>query len=296
MRTRFTLDQLETLLAVVECGSFSAAGRRLHRVQSAVSYTIQQLEHALGTELFDRSRRTPVLTDAGRRLVAEAELVVAQAHELSDIAASLTAGIEPRLDLVVESIYPQQHLVQVLAGFAERFGATNVRVETALLGDVLARLEDGPAQLGVCNLAGGDVPAGLRAVHLGEVVLVPVCAPEHPLASVDAPQALSELESHHQIVHTEREPARTEDQGVLGSRTWRVTDLRLKHAAITGGIGWGSLPLSLAQTDLERGRLHRLHPEPWPSEGHRLGLHAVWRRDRSLGPAASWLRDALRLP
>ena len=44
--TPFTLDQLTTLLAVVQEGSFSGAGRRLGRVQSAVSYTIGQLESA----------------------------------------------------------------------------------------------------------------------------------------------------------------------------------------------------------------------------------------------------------
>ena len=51
-----SLDQLRVFLAVVETGSFTAAGRRLMRATSAVSYSIASLEHQLGVALFDRKR------------------------------------------------------------------------------------------------------------------------------------------------------------------------------------------------------------------------------------------------
>lgn len=56
-----TLDQLRLFLCVAEEGSFSAAGRRLGRVQSAVSQGVANLESALGVLLFDRTgrRRSP---------------------------------------------------------------------------------------------------------------------------------------------------------------------------------------------------------------------------------------------
>ena len=61
-----SLDQLRVFLAVVETGSFAAAGRRLDRATSAVSYTIANLETQLGIALFDRERtRKPALTEAG---------------------------------------------------------------------------------------------------------------------------------------------------------------------------------------------------------------------------------------
>ena len=49
-----TLDQLRVLVAVADTGSFSAAARRLQRVQSAVSQSIQTLESTLRLTLFDR--------------------------------------------------------------------------------------------------------------------------------------------------------------------------------------------------------------------------------------------------
>ena len=66
MLDNLTLDQMRVLIAVAEDGSFSAAARRLGRVQSAVSQAIQTLEENLRLTLFDRSAKTPVLTDAGR--------------------------------------------------------------------------------------------------------------------------------------------------------------------------------------------------------------------------------------
>ena len=66
MLDTLTLDQLRILIAVAEEGSFSAAARRLGRVQSGVSQAVQGLEEALDLALFDRSGRRPVLTEADR--------------------------------------------------------------------------------------------------------------------------------------------------------------------------------------------------------------------------------------
>ena len=68
MLNRVTIDQLHMLAAVAECGSFSAAARKLNRVQSAVSQSIQSLEDALEVKLFDRSHKLPRLTDAGEAI------------------------------------------------------------------------------------------------------------------------------------------------------------------------------------------------------------------------------------
>lgn len=290
---QYTLDQLTTFLAVVDEGSFSAAGRRLSRVQSAVSYTIGQLEEALGSQLFDRSARTPVPTDAGRRLAAEARLVLAQARELTECAARLQAGIEPELRVVVDAYYPTDRLLGICASFHETFPSTALRLDVRLLGDAVAVVAAGDADLGACNLAGSG-HTELAVAHLGTVSVVPMCAARHPLARLRAPQRGPALEQSIQIVHSERSEA-SADQGVLGSRTWRVTDLGLKAELIRRGVGWGSLPLPLARPWLESGELVRLHPEPWPPDGHAISIQAVVRRERPLGRAGQWFRERLQL-
>ncbi len=56
MTMLITLDALQTLDAIERRQSFAAAAEELHRVPSAVSYTINKLEEDLGVELFDRSQ------------------------------------------------------------------------------------------------------------------------------------------------------------------------------------------------------------------------------------------------
>ncbi len=289
-----TLDQLTTFLAVVDEGSFSAAGRRLGRVQSAVSYAVAQLEQALGSRLFDRSRKTPTLTTAGHRLAAEARLVIAQARELTECAAQLRGGIEPELRVVVDVAYPHERLIAICTAFRDRFPTTMLRLERGLLRDAVDVVQRGDADLGACNLVGAS-PAELTLTYLGSVHLVPVCAASHPLAQLRAPQRSAVLAQHTQIVLSERAGPRTADQGVIAARTWRVTDLATKAELLCRGVGWGSLPDAFAAPYLARGDLVRLQPERWPSAGHEVWIHAAVRKEHTLGPAGQWFRDELRL-
>ncbi|TIW46256.1 MAG: LysR family transcriptional regulator, partial [Mesorhizobium sp.] len=64
MQPNPTLDQLQILVTVADTGSFSAAGRKLNRAQSVISYAIANLEAQLGLQLFERERMrcsTPVM-------------------------------------------------------------------------------------------------------------------------------------------------------------------------------------------------------------------------------------------
>ncbi|MCB9598335.1 MAG: LysR family transcriptional regulator [Sandaracinaceae bacterium] len=289
----FTLDQMTVFLAVVEHGGFSAAARELGRVQSAVSHSVASLEVTLSTTLFDRASRPPALTDAGRRLAAEARLVLAQARELRHVAGAIREGLEPGLTLVVDPIYPAGALVEACRAFHAEFASVSLRLQTDLLGEARRLVREGDAELGVCIL--GDAhDRALTALPAGRVQLVPVCAPTHPLANEPAPQRADRLQHHTQLVLTERAGG-SEDRGVLAPRTWRVTDLALKVRLLVAGVGWGSAPVDAVADLLERGELVRLRPEPWLGGRHDVALHTIVRADRPLGPAGSWLRQRLVL-
>ncbi len=78
------ITELKTLIAVVRYGSFSAAGGQIGLTQSAVSSQIQRLEESLGLALFDRTRRSAVLNEAGARVLARAEEIVLLFSKLGD--------------------------------------------------------------------------------------------------------------------------------------------------------------------------------------------------------------------
>lgn len=290
-----SLDQLTMFLAVVETGTFSAAGRSLGRVQSAVSHAVAALESSIGVKLFDRSGREPKLTDAGRRLVGEARLVLSQVRSFQQQANELHGGVEPELDLVLDTLFPRARLVSALTAFHQAFPLVTVRVHVALLDEAVGRVLRGEVDFGVCNIVSG-VSDPIVARPLTEVVLVPVCALDHPLARTSAPQPVDALRKATQIVLAEGSARGTADQGVLSTRTWRVADLETKLALLLAGVGWGSLPRDLVDEHVDAGRLVRLRPEPWAHEGHVIRLFHLVRADHPLGPAGRWLTDALESP
>src|SRR5260221_14734032 len=83
-------DQLITFLEVARQGSFSRAGEKVFRSQSAVSAQIRQLEQEYGDRLLDRSGKTVKLTPAGQGFFEYAERLKALRDE------SLMAGGDPR--------------------------------------------------------------------------------------------------------------------------------------------------------------------------------------------------------
>lgn len=73
MWSEYSLDVVD---AVARTGSFSAAAQELHRVPSAVSYTVRQLEEWLAVPLFERRHRDVALTEAGVVFIKEARDVI----------------------------------------------------------------------------------------------------------------------------------------------------------------------------------------------------------------------------
>jgi DNA-binding transcriptional LysR family regulator len=290
----FSLDQLTIFLAVVEERGFSAAARRLGRVQSAVSHSVATLETILGAELFDRTRRPLALTEAGRRLAAEARLVLTQARELRSVAAAMAEGTEAQLAVAVDLLYPRDRLATALADFHATFPAVPLRLDGELLAGVTERVAAGDADLAIANLGESQNAPGFDVRPAGTVELWGVCATDHPLAKEPAPQRADRLQHATQIVLSERR-AHSDDRGVLASRTWRVTDLAMKTALIEAGVGWGNLPVELAVPAIDAGRLHRLLPEPWLEGRYLVPLHTIVPTDRPLGPAGTWLRERLVL-
>ena len=106
-----TLDQLRVFLAVVETGSFAAAGRRLNRAVSVISYGIGNLEEQLGLTLFDRAgTRKPQLTVEGRAVLSEARGIAQGVDELRAKVKGLLEGLEAEVNLAVDVMLPADRL------------------------------------------------------------------------------------------------------------------------------------------------------------------------------------------
>ncbi|AUX37434.1 MULTISPECIES: LysR family transcriptional regulator [Sorangium] len=294
MHDSITLDQLRTFIAVADEGSFSAAARKLRRVQSAVSHAMANLEGQLGVVLWDRSTRIPALTEHGRVLLGAARRVCADADALSSAAQRLAGGLDPLVSLCVDAVFPLSALVDLCVEFARVYPTVELVVHTETMSAVADRVLDGTCQLGVVGPAAAA--QGLERRHLTSVRMVPVAGEAHPLAAAQQREgrvATEQLREHVQIVLSERGGARSPEQAVLSPRTWRVVDLQTKRELLGAGLGWGNLPEHMIREDLRTGRLVRLRPEAWGDDEHLLSLAVVHRPALVLGPAGQWVLKRL---
>jgi DNA-binding transcriptional LysR family regulator len=282
-----SLDQLIVFLTVVETGSFAAAGRRLGRATSAVSYAIASLELQLGLPLFDRDRtRKPTLTEAGAAVLSEARTVSVGVDNLRAKVKGMLDGLEPEVALVVDVMLPTGRLVDAMQAFEAEFPTVTLRLHIEALGAVTQLVQAGLANIGISGPLHVSIP-GIEQIKVGGVELIPVAAPRHPLAASHA-NAPGAARNHAQLVLADRSTLTAgHDFGVMGVRSWRLADLGSKHALLLAGIGWGNMPEPMVHDDLAAGRLKRLELPEW--SGGFYALQAIHRTDTPPGPAAAWM-------
>lgn len=284
-----TLDQLRLFVAVVENGSFGAAARRLNRAVSAVSYGIANLEMQLGVQLFDRAgTRRPKLTPAGKAVLVEARSIARNVEDLRATVKGLLQGLEAEVSVAVDVMLPPQQLGRILRAFQQEFPTVALRLYVEALGAVTAMVIEGSAALGLSGPLTGPVDQ-LEVISAGSVTLIPVSAPDHPLAK-SQPLSPGAARDHVQLVLTDRSSlTQGQDFAVQSARTWRLGDLGAKHQLLREGIGWGNMPVPLIEDDLLTGALLRLDLPENPEVAY--GFFVIHRRDVTLGPAGTWLRD-----
>jgi DNA-binding transcriptional LysR family regulator len=282
-----SLDQLRVFIAVIDHGGFAHAARELHRTQSVISYTIANLEEQLNVELLDRSKRKPVLTEAGKALLADARAVSLKVDSMRSRAKALSSGLEAEVSLVVDVMYSTCKLVRILHAFQREFPTVSMRLRMEALGAVTQLVLDGTCQVGVSGWMPGT-PDTIERQACGFVTLVPVVSPMHPLAQIKGKVPTAILREHTQLVVTDRsEFTKGQDFGVMALRDWRLGDIGAKHALLRSGIGWGNMPVELIQYDLDAGRLVQIEL----NEGNSFSfpLYVIHRGDSEPGPAGQWL-------
>ena len=293
MLDRLTLDQLRILVAVAETGSFSAAARRLGRVQSAVSQAARSLEAALGIALFDRSGKTPLLSEAGRVVLADARHLLRDVETLRARADSIAAEVEPELAFAVDGTFPNAPLMASLKALSEAFPCLPVTLFTEHLGGAEQRLREGAALFAIYPQLlspSRDLEGELFVV----LPVVPVVAAGHPLAAAPGPLSRAALEPHVQLVLTDRTQVTAgQSGGVVGRRIWRFADLATRLEYLLAGFGWCNMPLHLVEGHIAAGRLKRLAVRE-TGEGMSFSLHLVQAPGRHLGVAGRWLVEDLR--
>ncbi|NIZ10022.1 LysR family transcriptional regulator [Pseudooceanicola sp. HF7] len=182
---RYTLRQLEYFVAVGEAGSITLAAARVNVSSPSISAAISQLETEFGLPLFVRQHAQGLsLTQAGRRLIAQARTVLREADRLVDLAGDISGQVRGPLDIGCMVTFAQVVLPALRRDFVTAF--PEVRLTQAELDatGIVAALRR--AEIDVALTYDLLMPPDLRFVPLIDLPPFVMLPPDHRLATREA--------------------------------------------------------------------------------------------------------------
>jgi DNA-binding transcriptional LysR family regulator len=142
-------DRLKHFLLVVEAGSFTAAAKRAHLTQPALTASIQRLEAQLGASLIVRGHRGAALTAAGDALLPRARAAMAAVADGERAVHEIVGLQRGVIRLGAGATVCTYYLPPLLAKFRKLHPGVQIFVREALMSDILLLLERGELDLGV---------------------------------------------------------------------------------------------------------------------------------------------------
>lgn len=182
MPLRFTLRQLEYLIAVADTGSVTLAAERVNVSAPSVSAAIAQLEEGFGLQLFVRRHAQGLsLTEAGRQFVAAARPVLGAAAGLTDRAADIAGRVAGPLGVGCLVTFAQVVLPRLRAEFRDRFPEVEFRQAEHDQAALFEELRAGRLDLALTYDLG--LPPDLTFLPLLSLPPHALLPPGHPLAA-----------------------------------------------------------------------------------------------------------------
>lgn len=286
------LDGLRGFVAIADVGTFHEAAASLAVSQSALTRRIQKLEDSLGIALFERTTRRIALTNVGREFLPKAKRLIT---DLDLSLLSIRDIAERRMGRVTVACVPSvayYFIPAALRSFNALFPQIRVRLIEDAANDVLQRVLDGEADLGVTFLGMAEEDIDFTAVTRDPFVLA--CRHDHPLAAQSTVR-WADLSPYRFITAGRSSGNRLLLDRALGQSSWQpkafyeVRHLPSSLGLVEAGLGIVALPRM------------SLPPEPHPTIVTRplrdpeivRTMGVVRRRRTGLAPAAQHLFDIL---
>lgn len=141
------LDQLQTLIAIADLGTFAAAAQALHLAPPTVSLHIKELESRMDTPLVLRGRRQATLTPAGELLVEEGRQLLSAGDDLIERVQRRAAGREGRVKVGVSAGVSTRLLPLMLEALGRRQAGVELKLEAVGSAEAMRRLQAGTLDL-----------------------------------------------------------------------------------------------------------------------------------------------------
>lgn len=184
------LQAMTTFVAVVDCGGFASAARKLNQSPPVVTRAVAELEERLGLRLLTRTTRVVRVTDAGDRFAEDCRRILADIEEAETAATGAHAAPRGTLTITAPVLFGQLHVTPILVSYLQQFPEVDARC--LFLDRVVNLVEEG---IDVAVRIGELPDSSLRATRVGRVRRVLVAAPGY-LAAHGWPQRPEDLADH----------------------------------------------------------------------------------------------------
>ena len=285
------INALQAFIEVARKESFSLASETLFITQPAISKRIAGLEDDLGTKLFNRISRKVTLTDAGKKLLPKAKLLVDELNDMRRYATSLSDEIKGELLIGTSHHVSMHRLPPILKEYRQQYSDVHLDI-TFGESDVMCKLvERGDIELAIVTLPKA-LPDSLEKRVLWVDSLHLVVGPDHPLLQ-EANVSLEQLAQHSCVL-----PAETTETYRVIHREMEYRGLKLNvqmtnnnldtlKMLVGAGFGWTLIPKTLLDYSVEEVQL-----------GHQellfqRELGVVLHKKRSLSNAAKAILEML---
>ena len=268
MKAELELRHLRVFLTVVETGTHTRAARSLGISQSTVSETLTSLERALGTPLFRKAAKGPMLTPSGEALLPYAKRTLALTGELMTELSKVSKNVSSTLTVASVESLGTYVLPSRLAALRERWPNVRIEVITAVCAEIHESVAAGKSDLGLVLEADSGVE---DESILAKARLVIFASLKNPLAKRRAsPEQLSSCDfytsdtagNYHQVLRQYFEAA----QLPLPRMQALGTIEGVKRGILAGGAALGLLPAHAVNQELSDGILAEVRVSP-PLQG-----------------------------
>jgi LysR family transcriptional regulator, transcriptional activator of the allD operon len=289
-----TAESLHVVVTIAKHGSFAAAAKHLHRVPTAVSYTVHKLERTLGVQLFERKGGVLSLTEAGKYVLGRGELILDELEDLRFAATRIAAGYQAQLRLSLNNIVSVMPLLPLIRQSEVLFPQTEIRIQIDVHNGVWDALLDKRADIAIAAPNQVINDAGLMFEPMGQVSWDFAISPAHPLAKAKEPLSSDVLRKYPAVCVSDTS-VRLEPKvawRLRGQKALTAPDFLHKIHMQVAGLGIGFLPRQICRPYVERGELvTKTVLEPKQD----TPLFLAWRSEPR-GKTFNWWLDALRKP
>ncbi|UJF20000.1 LysR family transcriptional regulator [Vibrio sp. SS-MA-C1-2] len=287
----FSYQELQVIDVVARRESFSAAAEELHKVPSAISYTVKLVEERLSVNLFERLHRQVKLTPAGDYFVKEARKMMKSMDDLRRQTQRVANGWEHTVSLALDNVVREDRVSALVRDFYLQFPNVELSITMEVFNGVWDALADKRVDLAIGATTAIPVGGNFAYREMGYLKWKFVVSQHHPLTHHQQPLREDELYQYPAITleDTSRRLPKRNTWLFDNQRRLTVPNWYSAIQCFNAGLGIGVMPAHIAEPLIASGLVvEKELAVPCPDSP----CCVAWNLDK-INPPIEWLLNYL---